>query len=551
MNRRHLLSLGTTTVLGGIALRNLSQARPAIAASSNVPRERRVLNRLSFGATPQDLARVRQMGINAYIEEQLHPNVENDPDCQARLRAATLAIGSDDHSRPKQRPLQTLDWSLPQLWQLTEDEDDFEALIRPAAEVMAATWIRAVYSQWQLQELLVDFWHNHFNINIFKDEWIAVTWPYTDRLMRQHALGNFRVFLEAIAQSPAMLLYLDNASSKASPANENFARELFELHTLGSEHYLNDRYQNWRDVPGAIEQNAIGYIDQDVYEAARAFTGWTIAAELEDEEGGEDLNTGEFHIQNSWHDPYQKRVLGVEFAPNQSPLADGCKVLDLVAYHPGTAEHLCTKLCRRLVADDPPPSLVRAAVKTWLEHRDRPHQIRETVRVIVQSPEFLDGERQKVKRPFEFLASYLRASQASFNPSFAFLESTENSGQMLFGWPTPEGYPDRAAYWLSTHGTLARWHSLFDLTLDEQADAIQFDLQAQMPTEVRTHRQIVDYWIQRLLGTALDSQTYEQLLQTFSQDRNPDSSPPRNADLKGRVRQLVALLGTHPDFQWR
>ncbi|MEO0854263.1 MAG: DUF1800 family protein, partial [Cyanobacteria bacterium J06648_11] len=160
MNRRHLLSLGTTTVLGGIALGNPSQARPAIAASSTVPRERRVLNRLGFGATPQNLARVRQMGINAYIEEQLHPNVENDPDCQARLRAATLAIGSGDHSRPKPRPLQTLGWSLPQLWQLTENEDDFEALIRPAAEVMAATWIRAVYSQWQLQELLVDFWHN-------------------------------------------------------------------------------------------------------------------------------------------------------------------------------------------------------------------------------------------------------------------------------------------------------------------------------------------------------------------------------------------------------
>ncbi len=543
MKRRHLVALGTSVALGNLYLKTGPQNQPAGAATANRSPERRILDRLGFGYCPRDLEHVQQLGIAAYIEEQLMPDSQTDPDCLSRL--AVVRLEGDNRSHP----LQTLDWPLQQLWQLTETADE-EQWWRPAAEVMAANWIRAVYSHWQLQELLVDFWHNHFNVHAFRDEWIAVTWPHTDRLMRQHALGNFRVFLEAVAQSPAMLIYLDNARSKASPANENFARELFELHTLGRDHYLNDQYQSWRDVPGAVQQQAIGYIDQDIYETARAFTGWTLGAGLEIDYGDRLPATGDFYYLEAWHDPYQKRVLGVEFEANQPPLADGRKVLDLVAFHPGTAQHLCTKLCRRFIADDPPPNLVQKAVKTWLNKREDPHQIRETLRVILQSSELLNHQNLKLKRPFELIASYLRATEADFTPTYDFLEYTEYLGQMLFNWPTPTGYPDTSDYWLSTHGMMARWHSLMDLTVHNDSSWLQFNFSNQMPPSIQTNRQIVDFWIQRLLGRALEAKSYAQVLQTFSGDQDRDA-PPLVEDLSERIRHLVALLGMHPDFQWR
>ena len=223
----------------------------------------------------------------------------------------------------------------------------------------AATLLRAIHSRWQLREVLVDFWHNHFNVNAAGDQAVNVALPAYDRVIRSHALGNFREFLEAVATSPAMLVYLNNRSSRAGSANENYGRELFELHSLGRDAYLNDLYNRWRDVPGALKGSPAGYIDQDVYEAARAFTGWTIedGAGLG---GGKTLPaTGRFTYVEAWHDNYQKRVLATDFDPFQPPLADGRKVLDLIAAHPATARFVCTKLCRRLVSDTPSDARLR------------------------------------------------------------------------------------------------------------------------------------------------------------------------------------------------
>src|SRR5258708_6681680 len=238
------------------------------------------------------------------------------------------------------RPLTWLSAPIEKLWPLDDQKTMMahQERIRPAEEVRMASWVKAVYSKWQLREIMVEFWHNHFNINAFQEPRIACTFPIYDReVIRKNCFGNFRTFLEDVARSTAMQYYLDNFSSKASPANENYARELFELHTLGSDFYFNNLYNRWREVPGASNGKPIGYIDEDVYEAARSFTGWTIADGSGIGKGDNLPNTGRFYYYDGWHDNYQKRVLGVEFDPNQPPLADGLKVLDLVAYHPATA----------------------------------------------------------------------------------------------------------------------------------------------------------------------------------------------------------------------
>jgi hypothetical protein len=192
-------------------------------------------------------------------------------------------------------------------------------------------------------------------------------------------LGNFRALLGEVARSPAMLYYLNNSDSIASPANENYARELLELHTLGAGNYLNDRYDDWKAVPGATEGLADGYLDLDVYEVARAFTGWSVGDGRWIAEGETAPRTGRFHYVARWHDPYQKRILGREFPPNRGPLQDGEEVLDILAAHPGTARFVCSKIARRLLSDDPPAALVEQMADRFLATRNAPTRSRRSL----------------------------------------------------------------------------------------------------------------------------------------------------------------------------
>ena len=182
-------------------------------------------------------------------------------------------------------------------------------------------------------------------------------------------------------------------------------------------------------MPGAPDGRPQGYIDQDVYEAARAFTGWTI-------EDGSGLSgnrrlpfTGRFTYVETWHDNYQKRVLGREFDPYQSPLADGRRVLDLVADHPATAHYVCDKLCRRLVSDTPDPVLVSDVVKVWTEHQRKPDQIARTVEAIARSDAFRRSAGSKVKRPLELYASFARAAAIDAAPTPGLLGELDGSDQ--------------------------------------------------------------------------------------------------------------------------
>ncbi|MFZ4761569.1 MAG: DUF1800 domain-containing protein [Alphaproteobacteria bacterium] len=425
-----------------------------------------LLHRISHGATAQEQQRLAQIGWPAYVDEQLKGG--EDQRLQDVLASAKLLI---EHGFTHEyRPLSSLNKPINQLWHLSDWQESWhwEERIRPAREVAAATWLRAIYSRWQLQEVLVDFWHNHFHVNAGGDNIeVAVALPEYDRaVIRPHLLGNFREMLEAVAQSTAMLAYLNNASSRASPANENYARELFELHTLGAGNYYNHLYNRWRDVPGAEQGSAIGYIDQDVYEAARALTGWTIASGYEAALGQKFPTGGGFYYHDAWHDNYQKRILGVEFEPNQPPLADGRKLLDLVAYHAGTAQHLCWKLCRRLVADNPSAQLVRSAAALWISNARHPNQISIVVRHILLSAEYTSQSTSKAMRPLALLVAMQRHSGIALYPEAKHFYLLKNMGQHLFSWPAPNGHPDGNDYWLQSGFMLRRWQAIHDLAVD-------------------------------------------------------------------------------------
>ena len=448
---------------------------------------------------------------------------------------------------------------LEEVWPLT----DFTAGLpwvewfRPAAEVWAATWMRAVYSRWQLREVMADFWHDHFHVGFFAgDQRVTPLLPLYDReVIRRHVFGNFREFLEAVATNSAMLRYLNNASSRASPANENYARELFELHTLGAENYVNHSYAGWREVPKGEDGIALGYIAEDVYEAARAFTGWTIA---DGEETGRDERLpggGGFHYFDGWHDDYQKRVLGIEPNSHQEPLSDGRRVLDMVAAHPATARTVCTKLCRHLVGGAPPPELVEAAVETWRAATAAPDQIARTLRAIVLAPEFAAAATRPdvavVKTPFELIASLLRATNAEFRPTQEFYWLMEQTGWRAFNWPTPAGRPKSGAVWLNSATTLATSNTLLAMVYGE-ADIVAFDAVGETRARGSSARALATYWYERLLGEKPSGATL-RVLSRYLVNGNDTRAPLRRREdwLAIRLRLMVALIGMTPEFRVR
>ena len=449
----------------------LMPALPSLARSATNPPEQ-LLNRLTFGANPASRGALASLGPAAWLDQQLAMPA-SDPGLQDRLASARLRIAyaADDdgegHAWPARDDLAALDWlhrdsadAVPLLD--FADGMDYSERVRPAAEVIAASLIRAVHAPAQLREVMTQFWHDHFNVNAMKFEATAAFFPAHDAMLRENALGNFRTLLGGVARSPAMLYYLNNEDSRASPANENFARELLELHTLGAENYQNDTAPDWHNVPGAADGLALAYIDQDVYEVARAFTGWTVGDGRYLAEGSDAPKTGTFLHVEAWHDPYQKRILAVEFAPNAAPMADGDRVMDILATHPGTARHLSRKLIRRLLTDDPDPAMVERVARVFLAHSASPDQIARTLRAIVAEPAFAATPPEKLRRPFEFLAAIYRATGAEISaPEASFDWQLSGAGWFQHQYGPPTGHPDRAERW-SSASTLNR---MVDLAL--------------------------------------------------------------------------------------
>lgn len=465
------------------------------------------LNRLTFGATPETRARFDALRPTAWLDEQI-ALPPDDAGLTNRLAAARLRIsyeagedgaGGTWKAADELLPLSALTAAPESLLPLLNWETgmDYAERARPGDEAIAAALIRAVHAPAQLREVLTQFWHDHFNVHAQKDEFTAVFFPAHDATLRAHALGNFRQMLGAVARSPAMLFYLNNAESRASPANENFARELLELHTLGAGNYLNDRYNRWSEVPKGADGVALGYIDEDVYEVARAFTGWTVGDGRYIAEGVEAPKTGVFHYAAAWHDPYQKRILGVEFPPNRADLADAEDVLDLLSRHPGTARFVCTKFARRLLADDPDPALVDRLVQVFQRAFDAPDQIAQVIRALASDPAFA-APPTKLRRPFEFMAALFRATGAEITGTDNdYHWQLDRAGWHQHTFPPPTGHPDRAEDWQGTT-TLLR---LVDYALSAHDEGFAVtNTRLSPPDQVQKLDQLTAYWSERLTG---------------------------------------------------
>jgi uncharacterized protein (DUF1800 family) len=490
----------------------------------------------------------------SWIEEQMAPAKGDDPAMAARLKACSLRIhygAGPDNKWPavdEVRPLALLDQPIEAVWPLLDNNAhprDGAERRRAMDEVIAATYLRNVYSRWQLREAMAQFWHDHFHVNANADEHIMVALPSYDRdVIRAHCLGNFREMLEAVASSTAMLYSLSNQSSRAGSANENYGRELFELHTLGRDAYLNDRYDRWREVPGALDGAPQGYIDQDVYEAARAFTGWTVENGTAIDGQRKLPSTGRFAYVEAWHDGYQKRVLAEEFDPFAVPRQDGRRVLDLVSDHPATARHLVQKLCIRFVGPNPPEALMARAAEEWRKQAKAPDQIAKVVQLIALSPEFEASRGAKVKRPLTLAAGFLRITRADFTPTEPFHNAVVAAGQRLFGFPAPTGMPDNNEDLLGTSALRNRWNLLLGIAQNSwQTGPINPSQSFVQASDLPTG-DYIDRWL-GVFGTKTDA----ALTATISGAVGlPPTVAVGNLDYR-RLSTLTALAAMAPSYQ--
>ena len=416
---------------------------PMPASSTETDRIVHLLNRAAFGPRLGDVERVRRTGVAEYIDAQLHPELIHDEDGdQDDAQGMATRLASFD----------TLKLDVAATWAKYS-----RAPKTVVDQLQASKVVRAIHSPKQLEEVMVDFWFNHFNVYAGKADMAFLVTSYERDAIRPHALGRFKDLLEATAKHPAMLVYLDNALSSAPEGvNENYARELMELHTMG--------------VDG-------GYTQKDVEEVARVFTGWTI---------NRSSDGFPFEFRSSMHDTGEKTVLGRKIPP--AGLNEGETVLDALSEHPSTARFIATKLVRRFVADDPPASLVERAAAVFSKTDG---DIRAVVRTILTSEEFFAPEtfRAKVKTPFEVVVSTVRAVDAgmaanvdsrvilafqrglptgaieitkvgarfgSGSPVSVLVQQIQDMGQLLYQYEEPTGYPDRGEYWMGGWSLLHR-----------------------------------------------------------------------------------------------
>jgi uncharacterized protein (DUF1800 family) len=543
-----------------------------------------VLNRLGFGARPGDVERVKAIGLENYINQQLSPEKITDTVAENKVRELSVlnmptAELYEKYPQPGQllRQLQARGMLPAELEEAREnrvkgganstpqemtadpaknnqnqppanplENEKYRKVIqeyyrdnglqrpqRITDELQASRILRAVYSERQLQEVMVDFWTNHFNIfaNKGADRWLL---PAYDRdTIRPNAMGKFATLLQATAQSPAMLFYLDNFQSVSPNANqrrgplqqlrpqqqrrginENYARELMELHTLG--------------VDG-------GYTQKDVQEVARCFTGWTIfqprggAAAVNAMMGeASRRNAGTFFFNARVHDDGEKTVLGHKI-PSGGGMKDGLMVLDILAHHPSTAKFIATKLVRHFVSDTPPPSLVDRVAATFTKSDG---DIRETLKAIFFSKEFNSTEayRAKIKRPFELVVSAIRTLGADTNGGPGTHQWIARMGEPLYGFQTPNGYSDAAESWVNTGGLLERMN--FGLALaNNRVQGTKVSLAKTSGEQAK----VMDEYLKTLLAGDISASTREALLKQL------EPSDP--------VTKVVGLILGTPEFQ--
>jgi len=491
------------------------------------------LDRLAFGARPGDVDRVLQIGVDAWIDQQLHPERIADRALDARLaQYATLRMSDAEIAEKYYAPILEARKEAKNAADPAEMKKELRARLTPdqrprvvVEELQSQRILRAAESERQLNEVLVDFWMNHFNVFAGKGVDRFLLTGYERDTIRPRIYGRFEDLLMATAKSPAMLFYLDNARSVAAPENrpapqrtamrggfggfggrgtiapmmrpngagqaaqkgglnENYARELMELHTLG--------------VDG-------GYTQKDVTELARVLTGWTI--ERPKQGGG-------FVFRRQLHDAGAKTVLGVHF-PAGGGIEEGERMIKLLAHHPATAHHIAYQLCQRLVADEPPPALVDRVANRFLATDG---DLRETVKAVVYSPEFRDPRyyRAKVKSPFEYTISAVRALGATIDDPLPLARGLQQGGEPLYGAQPPTGYSDKADAWVNSGALLNRINFALALA-DNKLPGVRSDVRTLVdPDTAMDGDRSVDALAQALTGGVLTTETRNTIKQRRS-----------------------------------
>jgi uncharacterized protein (DUF1800 family) len=372
-------------------------------AEPKVSEDEKFLNRVTFGWSTEEQKTLSALGRQEYINRQLKADFEEPIEL-------TLQVQSLDCVRMQSVELMEIPKG------------------RVIEQLQCAAILRATYSPNQLRERLVDFWSNHFNIYSGKADGAFFKGNEEEQIIRKHALGSFPEMLKAIAHSPSMLVYLDNQLNVKGHPNENFARELLELHSLG--------------IDG-------GYSQKDIQEVARCLTGWRM-------EDRRFKLKGSFRFDPSQHDEGMKRVLGTVIPPNGGK-RDGALVLDLLVEHPATAKHLAKKLVTHLTGSRN-EALEQIVVE---KYRSSKGNIAEMVRPIVESEALMSGT-PRLRRPFDFLVASLRRTNALTDGGVALQRELAKMGQLLYDWPLPDGYPVDQISWATN--MLPRWQFGYDLT---------------------------------------------------------------------------------------
>ena len=533
--------------------------------------ERTALNRVTFGARDVEVANTKTIGWEAYVEDQLNPPAGDDDALANHITGQTMRIhypANESEEADKgwdeveeDRPLNYLKADAPTLWQVQRDAQEsrtsFEEVTRMMQETTVATWMRASHAEYQIREFMADFWNNHFNVSQEDDKFgTGMVLSYDRDHIRPYVFGNFRDMLEANATSTSMLLYLDGANSQADHPNENYGRELLELHTLGKESYLGvvpplNAYDSGKGV------NAPGFFDQDVINAARAFSGWTVkdTEMLQHYQGISDVeDTGEFIYNPEQHNTSASQFLGVDLKDMNEDMEQGRAILDIAAYHPQTAEFICNKICVRIFGDNPPKEVVQRAKDAWLANKEQNNQLAQVMRaILLDGPEIGEGSADKLRRPFERIVAYMRATDMVVNAHQAMHWAQRELVDGIYIWPTPDGRPDNSAYWMSSNALLKTLNFSLRLTGGRWTETSFYD---QTPSEsLGSATQIVEYWVERLVGYELSAETTDALLTDAStsfdgvmEALNNKNDPERIESALGR---LTAMIAATEEFSYR
>lgn len=482
---------------------------------------RHLANRATYGATAATVARIQRIGTAKWLDEQLSPGALADAEARVsgystlrQTNAQNDAVRSND-----------------------------EALL--FAELDHATLLRGVYSQRQLFEVMCDVWTNHLNISR-RAKWLTqLKTVDNEQVVRRHALGRFADLLMASAKSPAMLVYLDNFASEGQPGktvNENYGRELLELHTLG------------------IIDGAQVYGESDVLGVAKVLSGWSINWDNSPQRY-------EFRFSEWWHCREPVSILGGAWSrPSRADYwdrvanaqADGESLLLFLARHPSTARNVCAKLARRFVSDSPPPALIDRLAATYRQHDTA---IVPVLRQLFTSPEFLAASGQKVKRPQDWLFSALRCTGAQIHDApkgtaaVQLRAATTALGQPLFERPSPDGWPDRATYWAAADGLLKRWEHAARIARNTLTDAaapekVVVDAAALLPSPLPgTVRDLLVALADRVCQYDLSAADADAI--ATAARLSPTAAASTLAADMTLLQNALGLLLSHPSFQRR